>query len=108
MLISYIRLDHTLYSINYGTSLLTIVCVQTDGWSAVFFAAKSGNLNIVQQLISRGASVELKDKVGNNMNTCADLIWGHNNIIIITIMIIIILWIYLVLMLSFLSPFRVG
>ena len=29
----------------------------------MFFAAKTGNLEVVQQLISRGASVELKDKV---------------------------------------------
>ena len=39
------------------------VDIQTYGWSAVFFAAKMGNLKVVQQLISRGATVDLKDKV---------------------------------------------
>ena len=39
------------------------MCVQTYGWNAIFFAAKEGNLRIVQELISRKASVELKDKV---------------------------------------------
>ena len=29
----------------------------------MFFAAKMGNLKVVQQLISRGATVDLKDKV---------------------------------------------
>ena len=40
-----------------------IVCVQTTGWSALFFAAKEANLEIAILLIEGGANVELKDKV---------------------------------------------
>ena len=39
----------------------------------MFFAAKTGNLKVVQQLISRVASVELKDKVMYTPG-CADLL----------------------------------
>ena len=39
------------------------ICIQTAGWSALFFAAKLGNLTIVQLLIARGAKVDLRDKV---------------------------------------------
>ena len=43
--------------------LLLIVCVQTTGWSALFFAAKEGNVEIARLLVGGGANVELKDKV---------------------------------------------
>ena len=43
--------------------LLLIVCVQTTGWSALFFAAQQGNVEIAILLIEGGANVELKDKV---------------------------------------------
>ena len=43
--------------------LLMIVCVQITGWSALFFAAKEGNVEIARLLIGSGANVELKDKV---------------------------------------------
>ena len=39
------------------------VYLQTTGWTALFFAAKLGNLKIVQLLIAKGAQVNLKDKV---------------------------------------------
>ena len=37
--------------------------VQASGWTALFIASKEGNVKIVQLLITRGASVDLKDKV---------------------------------------------
>ena len=43
--------------------LLLIVCVQITGWSALFFAAQQGNVEIAILLIEGGANVELKDKV---------------------------------------------
>ena len=43
--------------------LLLIVCVQTTGWSALFFAAKEGKVEIARLLITCGANVELKDNV---------------------------------------------
>lgn len=36
---------------------------QTVGWSAVFFAAKEGHLEVTKLLIKAGANVTLKDKV---------------------------------------------
>ena len=43
--------------------LLLIVCVQTSGWTAIFFAAKAGNLEITDLLIKGGAKLDIKDKV---------------------------------------------
>ena len=44
--------------------MLTLLnCSQTVGWSAVFFAAKSGHLEIVKSLIDAGALVDIRDKV---------------------------------------------
>ena len=36
---------------------------QSTGWTALFFAAKEGYLEIVKKLIQAGADVLLKDKV---------------------------------------------
>ena len=43
--------------------LLFIVCVQTSGWTAIFFASKQGNTEITRQLIGHGARLDIKDKV---------------------------------------------
>ena len=40
--------------------LLLIVCVQTSGWTAIFFAAKKGDAEIARQLIG---GRDMKDKV---------------------------------------------
>jgi len=37
--------------------------VQTTGWSALFFAAKEGHLELTKRLIQAGANTMLKDKV---------------------------------------------
>ena len=42
---------------------VSMVCVQTTGWSALFFAAKQGNVKIARLLVEKSAIVELKDKV---------------------------------------------
>ena len=47
----------------FSDGILYVTCPQTVGWSAVFFAAKSGHLNIVQRLLRKGAKVDIKDKV---------------------------------------------
>ena len=39
------------------------LCLQTTGWSALFFAAKQGNVKIARLLVEKSANVELKDKV---------------------------------------------
>lgn len=46
------------------------MCLQTSGWTALFFAAKQGNLIIVQELIGGGASVDIKDKVTESVCLC--------------------------------------
>ena len=43
--------------------LFDSLCVQTTGWSALFFVAKEGNVEVARLLIGGGANVELKDKV---------------------------------------------
>ena len=42
---------------------INVTCPQNVGWSALFIAAKSGLLGIVQQLLRAGATVDVKDKV---------------------------------------------
>ena len=48
--------------ITYNISLL-IVCVQTAGRSAIFFAVEDGNVKIAKLLVGGGTDVDLKDKV---------------------------------------------
>ena len=43
--------------------LLLILCVQTSSWTAIFFAVKKGDTEIVRQLIGGGARLDIKDKV---------------------------------------------
>ena len=43
--------------------LLLIVCAQTSGWTAIFFASKQGNTEIARQLIGHGARLDIKDEV---------------------------------------------
>ena len=43
--------------------LLIFVSLQTAGWSALHFAAKSGNLRIAKLLLQKGADTVLRDKV---------------------------------------------
>ena len=43
--------------------LLLIVCVQTSGWTAIFFAIKQNNLEIIELLIRGGAKLDIEDKV---------------------------------------------
>ena len=43
--------------------LLLIVCVQTSGWTAIFFATKKRDAEIARQLIGGGAKLDIKDKV---------------------------------------------
>ena len=58
--------------------LLLIVCVQTTGWSALFFAAKEGNVEIARLLVGGGANVELKDKVRWSLvDLLVDLLGSH-------------------------------
>ena len=38
-------------------------CLQSTGWTALFFGAKDGDLDLIRLLIQGGANVELKDKV---------------------------------------------
>ena len=49
--------------INFSVHNIIIKCQQTAGWSAVFFAAKSGRLDIVQRLLRQEAKVDIRDKV---------------------------------------------
>ena len=37
--------------------------LQTVGWTALHFAAKSANLRITKLLLAKGADTELRDKV---------------------------------------------
>ena len=39
------------------------LCVQTSGWTAVFIAIQSNNLEIVEMLIKGGARLDIKDNV---------------------------------------------
>jgi len=39
--------------------------IQEAGWTVLMFAAKEGDMKILQQLISAGADVNVVDKVGN-------------------------------------------
>ena len=39
------------------------MCVQTTGQSAIFFASKQGNTEIVKLLIDHEANLDIKDKV---------------------------------------------
>ena len=43
--------------------LLLIVCAQTSGWTAIFFAVEQGNLEITELLIKGGAKLDIKDNV---------------------------------------------
>ena len=46
--------------------MIHIIClhfVQSTQWTALFFAAKDGNLGLTRLLIEGGANVWLKDKV---------------------------------------------
>ena len=42
--------------------------MQTSGWSALFFAAKNGHLEITKALLNAGADPMLKDKVSMYVN----------------------------------------
>ena len=48
-------------SIYYHMELLT--CIQSDGRTALHFAAAKGNVEIFRMLAGGGADVEVKDKV---------------------------------------------
>ena len=39
--------------------------IQEAGWTALMFAAKEGDMKILQQLITAGADVNVVDKVGD-------------------------------------------
>ena len=43
--------------------LLVIFCVQTSGWSPLFFACKEGSMEMARLLLTGGADVQLQDKV---------------------------------------------
>ena len=57
--------DKVLMQLTVGNnySHYCILCVQTTGWSALFFAANLGFTDVARQLLDRGADVTLKDKV---------------------------------------------
>ena len=58
---------HKLILCNYCFSTLPSIFFsehpQSTGWTALFFAAKDGDLDLTRLLIKGGATVELKDKV---------------------------------------------
>ena len=39
------------------------LCIQGDGWTALHFAAKHGNVEIVEALLKGGAEVGTKEEV---------------------------------------------
>ena len=43
--------------------LLLIVCVQTSGWTAIFFVIEKNNLELIEMLIKGGARLDIKDNV---------------------------------------------
>ena len=43
--------------------LFNMMFTQTAGWSALFFAAKSGYLHIIKLLVHTGADIGIRDKV---------------------------------------------
>jgi len=45
--------------------MLETTIIQEAGWTALMFAAKEGDMKILQQLISAGADVNVVDKVGD-------------------------------------------
>ena len=45
------------------SGVLFIMFTQTAGWSALFFAAKSGYLQIIKLLVGKGADIGIRDKV---------------------------------------------
>jgi len=45
--------------------MLETIIIQEAGWTALMFAAKEGDMKILQQLISAGADVNVVDKVGD-------------------------------------------
>ena len=59
------------------------ICIQASGWTALFIASKVGNVDIVQLLISRSASLDLKDKVTLYLQTLhslpLDIRYNFNN-----------------------------
>ena len=43
--------------------MVTLLLNIQDGWSAIFYAAERGCIDIVQLLIDHGVDLKLKDKV---------------------------------------------
>ena len=43
--------------------LLSLVCLQSSGWSPLFFSTKEGDVEITRLLLEGGADVKLQDKV---------------------------------------------
>ena len=43
--------------------VIDFTSLQTIGWTALHFAAKSGNFLIIKLLLTKGADTELRDKV---------------------------------------------
>ena len=39
------------------------LCVQTSGWTAIYFAIEENNLEIIEMLIRGGARLDIKDNV---------------------------------------------
>ena len=60
--------------------LLLIVCVQTSGWTAIFFAIEKNNLEIIELLIKGGAKLDVKDKVRVSHSLSLSPVFYHTSI----------------------------
>lgn len=42
---------------------MIFLSLQSTGWTALFFAAKQGNMEIARLMVIHGANLDIKDKV---------------------------------------------
>ena len=46
------------------------LCVQTSGWTAIYFAIQNNNLEMIEMLIKGGARLDIKDSVSLSLCCC--------------------------------------
>ena len=80
LMLTVIQTSLKMLALNEGWLLLCsltflFLCMQTAGWSALHFAAKSANLRITKLLLQKGADTELRDKVSWPLSITEDCLY---------------------------------